>query len=130
MAGLCEGGNEPPGSLKAREKEHLLRTFEKETKERLVKCFVWSVALYGTETWKLRRSEEKRLESFEMKLHLPPEARNIDELDVTADRYIEKLEGGHSPTKKKRKYIDMGRRKSRIVEEYLRYKEKAPSSGT
>ncbi|KAJ4436630.1 hypothetical protein ANN_16761 [Periplaneta americana] len=40
MAGLCEGGNEPPGSLKA--------------------------TLYGAETWTLRRSKEKRLEPFEM----------------------------------------------------------------
>ncbi|KAJ4441000.1 hypothetical protein ANN_10849 [Periplaneta americana] len=38
------------------------------------------------------------------------------------DRCIERLEGGHSPTKKKWKYIDMDRRISRIVEEYLRYK--------
>ncbi|KAJ4446889.1 hypothetical protein ANN_13590 [Periplaneta americana] len=36
------------------------------------------------------------------KLHLPPEPRNIDELNVIADRYIERLEGGHSPAKKKR----------------------------
>ena len=28
--------------------------------------FVWSVALYGAETWPLRRNEQKRLESFEM----------------------------------------------------------------
>ncbi|KAJ4433364.1 hypothetical protein ANN_15623 [Periplaneta americana] len=35
-------------------------TSEKELRKRLVKCFVWSV----TETWTLRRSEEKRLEAF------------------------------------------------------------------
>ena len=39
---------------------------EKELRKRLVKCFVWSVALYGAETWTLRRSEEKRIEAFEM----------------------------------------------------------------
>ncbi|KAJ4440120.1 hypothetical protein ANN_08257 [Periplaneta americana] len=39
---------------------------EKELKKRLVKCFVWSVALYGAEIWTLRRSEEKRIEAFEM----------------------------------------------------------------
>ncbi|KAJ4435001.1 hypothetical protein ANN_23573 [Periplaneta americana] len=39
---------------------------EKEVRKVLVKCFVWSVALYGAETWTLRRSEEKRLEAFEM----------------------------------------------------------------
>ena len=31
-----------------------------------MKCFVWSVALYGAETWALRRNEQKRLEAFEM----------------------------------------------------------------
>ena len=28
--------------------------------------FVWSVALYGAETWTLRRKEQKRLEAFEV----------------------------------------------------------------
>ncbi|KAJ4440465.1 hypothetical protein ANN_08606 [Periplaneta americana] len=48
-----------------KKKEHLLRT-SGELRKRLVKCFVWSVALYGAETWTLRRSEEKRIEAFEM----------------------------------------------------------------
>ena len=39
---------------------------EKELRKRLVKCFVWSVALYGAETWTLRRNRQKRLEAFEM----------------------------------------------------------------
>ncbi|KAJ4440147.1 hypothetical protein ANN_08285 [Periplaneta americana] len=39
---------------------------EKEARKRLLKCFMWSVALYGEETWTLRRSEEKRREVFEM----------------------------------------------------------------
>ncbi|KAJ4435923.1 hypothetical protein ANN_18545 [Periplaneta americana] len=48
-------------------KKHLLRTSEERTKEELVKCFVWSVALYGAETWRARGSEEKSLEEvFEM----------------------------------------------------------------
>ncbi|KAJ4446272.1 hypothetical protein ANN_12966 [Periplaneta americana] len=37
-----------------------------ELRKILVKCFVWTVALYGTGTWTLRRSEEIRLEEFEM----------------------------------------------------------------
>ncbi|KAJ4446722.1 hypothetical protein ANN_13419 [Periplaneta americana] len=133
MASLCEGGNEPPSSLKANSTEALVflnrcgpRTYtwhkvhtcgvavsasghetrpgfdsrtgnmsccqevkrriamaieatnrkrsifcgplEKELKKRLVKCFVWSVALYTAETWALRRSEEKRIEAFEMRI--------------------------------------------------------------
>ena len=39
---------------------------EKELRKRLVNFFVWSIALYGTETWTLRRNERKRLEAFEM----------------------------------------------------------------
>ena len=39
---------------------------EKELRKRLVKCFMWSVALYGAETWTLRRNEEKRQEAVEM----------------------------------------------------------------
>ncbi|KAJ4429078.1 hypothetical protein ANN_26079 [Periplaneta americana] len=39
---------------------------EKERRKRLVKCFVWSMVLYVSETWTSRRSEEKRIEVFEM----------------------------------------------------------------
>ncbi|KAJ4447989.1 hypothetical protein ANN_09999 [Periplaneta americana] len=41
-------------------------SLEKELRKKLVKFFVWSVALYGEETWTLRRNEEKRIEAFEM----------------------------------------------------------------
>ncbi|KAJ4429635.1 hypothetical protein ANN_21836 [Periplaneta americana] len=72
MAGLCEGGNEPPDSLKAN--VDVCKTLSCDNikdlwgklRKRLVKCFVWNVTFYGTETWTLRRSEEKRLEAFEM----------------------------------------------------------------
>ena len=33
---------------------------EKELKKRLVKCFAWSVVLYGAEPWTLRRNDKKR----------------------------------------------------------------------
>ena len=35
-------------------------------KKKFVKCFVWSVALYGAETWTLRKKERNYLEAFEM----------------------------------------------------------------
>jgi hypothetical protein len=35
-------------------------------RKRLVKCYVWSIALYGAETWTLRAIDQKHLESFEM----------------------------------------------------------------
>jgi hypothetical protein len=31
-----------------------------------VKCYIWSIALYGAETWTLRAVDQKQLESFEM----------------------------------------------------------------
>jgi hypothetical protein len=31
-----------------------------------VKCYIWSIALYGAETWTLRKIGQKYLESFEM----------------------------------------------------------------
>ena len=37
------------------------------TKMRLMKALVWPVARYGSESWKLRKHEETRLEAFEMK---------------------------------------------------------------
>ena len=39
---------------------------EKELRKRLVKCFMWSVVLYGAETCTLRRNDQKQLEAFEM----------------------------------------------------------------
>jgi hypothetical protein len=35
-------------------------------KKKLVKCYIWSIALYGAETWTLRAVDQKHLESFEM----------------------------------------------------------------
>jgi hypothetical protein len=34
--------------------------------KRLVRCYVWSITLYGAETWKLRATDQKHPESFEM----------------------------------------------------------------
>ena len=39
---------------------------EKELRKTLVKCFVWSVVLYGAEIWTLRRNEQKQLEAFDV----------------------------------------------------------------
>jgi hypothetical protein len=32
----------------------------------IVKCYIWSMALYGAETWSLQAADHKELESFEM----------------------------------------------------------------
>jgi len=40
-------------------------TLDLELGKKLVKCYVWSIALYGAETWTLRVVDQKHLESFE-----------------------------------------------------------------
>ena len=35
-------------------------------RKKLVKYYIWSMALYGDETWTLRAADQKYLESFEM----------------------------------------------------------------
>jgi len=35
-------------------------------RKNLVKCYIWSMALYGAETWTRRAADQKYLESFEM----------------------------------------------------------------
>jgi hypothetical protein len=35
-------------------------------RKKLVKCCIWSIALYGAETWTLWKVDQKYLESFEM----------------------------------------------------------------
>ena len=42
-------------------------TLDLELRKKLVKCCVWSIALYGAETWTLRTVDQKNLESFEMR---------------------------------------------------------------
>jgi len=37
-----------------------------ELRKKPVKCYIWSIALYGAETWTLRAVDQKHLENFEM----------------------------------------------------------------
>jgi len=50
-------------------KGELLRgNISKDLKKRMVKALVWSVALYGSETWTLRKKDIKRIQAFEMRI--------------------------------------------------------------
>jgi hypothetical protein len=40
--------------------------FDTDLRKKLVKCYIWSIALYGAETWTLRKVDQKHLESFEL----------------------------------------------------------------
>jgi hypothetical protein len=35
-------------------------------RKKLVKCYIWSTAFYGAETWTRRTTDQKYLESFEI----------------------------------------------------------------
>ena len=35
-------------------------------RKKLIKCYIWSMDLYGAEIWTLRAADQKYLESFEM----------------------------------------------------------------
>jgi hypothetical protein len=50
----------------SKRKELLTQKMSKEVKKRIVKSVVWSVALYGAETWTLKKEEMRRLDSLEM----------------------------------------------------------------
>jgi hypothetical protein len=50
----------------SRKKTLLTSKLDFDLRKKLVKCFIWSIALYGAETWTLREVSQKYLESFEM----------------------------------------------------------------
>jgi hypothetical protein len=41
-------------------------TLDLELRKKLVKWYIWSIALYSAETWTLRAVDQKHLRSFEM----------------------------------------------------------------
>jgi hypothetical protein len=65
-------------------------------RKKLVKCYIWSIALYGAETWTLRKVDQKYLESFQIwcwrrkeKISWTHRVRNKDVLHrVKEDRNI------------------------------------------
>ena len=51
----------------------------REVKKKIIKTIVWSVALYGAETWTLRQEDRKRLDALEMWLWRRIEQINLAE---------------------------------------------------
>ena len=47
-------------------KELMCKGLNMDLRKRIMKVLVWSVVLYGSETWTKRKEDEKRLEAFEM----------------------------------------------------------------
>ena len=50
----------------SKRKELLSGGLSRAVKRRIVKAMVWSVALYGAETWSLRKEDIRKIEAFEM----------------------------------------------------------------
>ena len=49
-----------------KKRAHYTSTLDLELRKKLVKCYIWSIALYGAEAWTFRAVDQKHLESFEM----------------------------------------------------------------
>jgi hypothetical protein len=49
-----------------RKKTFFASKLDLELRKKLVKCYIWSIALYGADTWTLRKVDQKYLSSFEM----------------------------------------------------------------
>ena len=54
-------------AFKKKKKKNLFTSkLDLNLRKKLVKCYDWGMALYGAETWTLRATDQKRLESLEM----------------------------------------------------------------
>jgi len=49
-----------------KKKDLMCGSISLQLKKRIVKAFVWSTVLYGSETWTLQKSDIKRIEGFQM----------------------------------------------------------------
>ena len=54
-----------------------------ELKKKLVRCYVWSIALYGSETRTLRKLERKYFDSFEMWYW-----RRINKIKLSGNKFL------------------------------------------
>ena len=49
----------------SKQKALFTSTLDLKLRKKLIKCYIWSIALYGAETFTLRAANQKHLESFE-----------------------------------------------------------------
>jgi hypothetical protein len=64
-----------------------------ELRKKLVKCYIWSIAFYGAETWTLRAVDQKHMESFEMWCR-----RRIEKISCTEIKYYLASKAEEYPT--------------------------------
>ena len=58
-------------------------TLDLELRKKLVTCYVWSKALYGAETWTLRATDQKHIESYD---YVVLEKDGNDQLDRSCEK--------------------------------------------
>ena len=58
-------------------------TLDLELRKKLVKCYIWSIALFGAETWTLRAVDQKQLGKFG---NVPLEKDGEDQLDRSCEK--------------------------------------------
>jgi len=65
---ICEIKSRTAMAKAALNKKRALFTSKLDVKlrKKLVKCYIWNIALYGAEIWMLQAVDQKNLESFEM----------------------------------------------------------------
>jgi hypothetical protein len=79
-----------------------------ELRKKLVKWYIWSLALYGAETWTLRAVDQKHPESFEMwcwkrmeKISWTGHVRNITQKKVQIIRLKDEIKFLHVKKEKR-----------------------------
>jgi hypothetical protein len=98
-----------------------------ELKKKLVKYYIWSIALYGATTWTLRTVHQKHLESFEMwcwrrmeKISWTDHARNEELLP----RVKEQRNIPHEISKRKANWIGYILRRNCLLQQVIEGKVK------
>jgi hypothetical protein len=96
-------------------------------RKKLVKCYIWSIALYDAGTWTLRAVDQKQLESFEMwywrrteKIIWTSHVRNEEELH----RVKEQRNILHERSTRKSKWIGHTLRRNFLLQQVIEGKIK------
>src|ERR1043165_6296145 len=73
----------------------------------MMKTLIWSVVLYCSETWTMRKADIRRLEAFEMWTWRKSAGRNIEQNEEVMGRIEEERTLGliHTIRKRQRKWI-------------------------
>ena len=74
-------------------KEVVAKSFSTNLKKRIVTTLAWSVALYGAETWTIRKEDRRQLEALEMwiwrkknKISWTEKKSNVEVLEMMGER--------------------------------------------